>query len=150
MGETPHAVGVLDSYASRTDPAKEIEMPKVSKTSAAQVDERGPGKEWHAELDGYKASFVSVSADVDLTELLRGLPGDRCDCPHWGYVLKGRMWFRFGDREESYEAGDAFHAPGGHTSGADADSDFLVFSPTELISAVEAHMMQRAQQLQST
>jgi hypothetical protein len=124
-------------------------MPKVSKASATHVDQQGPGTEWHDKLDGYKASFVSVTADVDLTALLEGLPDDQCPCPHWGYVVKGRMWFRFGDREEAYEAGDAFYAPAGHTSGADAYSDFLVFSPSEVISDVEAHMRRRAQQLQS-
>ncbi len=32
-----------------------------------------------------------------------------------GYVFKGKMTFRFGDRDETYEAGDAFYAPAGHT-----------------------------------
>jgi hypothetical protein len=36
-------------------------MPKVSKESAANVEEFGPGSEWHEELDGYKASFVAVA-----------------------------------------------------------------------------------------
>ena len=43
--------------------------------------------------------------------MLKGLPGDRCDCPHWGYVFKGRLIWTFGDREEVFEAGDAFYVP---------------------------------------
>ena len=46
--------------------------------------------------------------------LLKGLPDDRCQCPHWGYVVEGQVTFRFADREEVYEAGDAFYAPPGH------------------------------------
>src|SRR5207247_8554421 len=68
---------------------------------------------------------------ADLTELLKGLPGDVCPSPHWGYVLKGRMWWRFPDREESFGPGEAFYVEPGHTSGADAGSEFVVFAPSE-------------------
>ncbi len=107
----------------------------------------GPGTEWAADLDGYSVSIVETSETADLSELLKGLPGDQCPSPHWGYVVKGRTWFRSGDREESFEPGDAFYISPGHTSGADADSEFVVFSPTEIMADVEAHMMQRAKQL---
>lgn len=123
-------------------------MPKMSKASAANVEEFGPGKEWHDDLDGYKASIVEVSEDSDLTPLLQGLPNDQCYCPHCGYVFKGRMWFRSNAGEESYGPGDAFYVRAGHTAGADASSEFLVFSPSEQIAEVEAHMMRRAQELQ--
>jgi quercetin dioxygenase-like cupin family protein len=33
---------------------------------------------------------------------------------HWGYVLKGELTYRYADREETYEAGDAFFGPPGH------------------------------------
>jgi hypothetical protein len=124
-------------------------MPKVSKEGAANVEEFGSGREWHEELDGYKASFVAVGEDADLTPLLEGLPNDQCQCPHWGYVFKGRMWFRSAEGEDSYSPGDAFYVSAGHTSGADADSEFLIFSPSEQISEVEAHMARRAQELQT-
>lgn len=52
--------------------------------------------------------------DVDATPLFKGLPDDRCPCPHWGYVFKGRLTFQCGDREEIFEAGDAFYLEGGH------------------------------------
>jgi hypothetical protein len=125
-------------------------MPKLSKETATHIQEMGPGKAWEEELGGYKASLVTTTADVDLTPLLQGLPNDQCSCPHWGYVFKGQMWWRFGDREEVHKAGDAFYVPSGHTSGAAGGSEFLVFSPSDLIAPVEAHMAQRAQQLQSS
>jgi hypothetical protein len=58
------------------------------------------------------------------------------------------MWWRFGNREESVEDSEAFYAPPGHTSGADAGSEFLVFSPTETMAPIESHMMRRAEELQ--
>ena len=121
-------------------------MPGLSTQDAKQID-MGPGSEASAELGGYKVSYVTVHQDTDLTPLLQGLPDDHCPCPHWGYVIAGRMWFRFGDDEESHGPGDAFFVPGGHTSGADAGSTFVIFSPTEEIAEVESHMMQRAQAL---
>jgi len=123
-------------------------MPSVSKDSAT-ANAAGPGTEWRGELDGYTTSLVEVSADADLTELLKGLPGDACPSPHWGYVIKGRMWWLFGDREEAFGPGDAFYVAPGHTSGADAGSEFVIFSPAEVMAEVEAHMMRRAQELQA-
>ena len=51
----------------------------------------------------------------DLAPVLKGLPDDRCQCPHWGYVLKGRMVVTYGDREEIVNAGDAYYLPPGHS-----------------------------------
>src|SRR5437868_2719780 len=107
-------------------------MPKLSKQSVPG-HEQGPGKEWAGDLGDYRVSLVETTAAADLTPLLQGLPNDQCPCPHWGYVVKGQMWFRFGDREEVYEAGDAYYAPAGHTSGAAAGSEFVVFSPRDLL-----------------
>lgn len=76
-------------------------------------------------------AFERYTADADAAELFRGLPDDRCQCPHWGYVLTGRVVFRFADREETYEAGDAYYAPPGHTPIVFAGTELVEFSPTE-------------------
>jgi hypothetical protein len=88
-------------------------MPKVSRDSAPQRQEAGPVVDLRGELDGYTVSFTSVLEDIDATPLMKGLPDDRCPCPHWGYVLKGKMTARYADRDEVYEAGDAFYSPPG-------------------------------------
>ncbi len=85
----------------------------------------------YGELDGYTVGFESYTADADLAPFMRGLPDDRCQCPHWGYVIKGKIVFRFGDREEVYEAGDAYYAPPGHTPVLYAGTEVVEFSPTE-------------------
>ena len=90
-------------------------MPKVSKESAAAG--RGPRRRSRT---GTRTSTATRSTscrsaqDIDATPLLKGLPDDRCQCPHWGYVIKGRLTFRFADHEEVFEAGDAFYLPPGH------------------------------------
>jgi hypothetical protein len=63
-------------------------------------------------------SFVQFRHDIAATPLMRGLPDDHCQCPHWGYVIKGRMTMGFADREEIYQAGEAYDATPGIPSTA--------------------------------
>ena len=60
----------------------------------------------------------------------RGLSDDRCQCPHWGYVVSGRLIARFADHEEAYDAGDAYYIPAGHTPVVTAGTEVVEFSPT--------------------
>ena len=55
-------------------------MPKVSRESAAQVEDHGPVEDRHEDVDGYTIQFVSFRADIDGTPLMKGLPGDACPC----------------------------------------------------------------------
>ena len=105
-------------------------MPKISKDSAAQGGDHGPVAEWSDQVDGYAVNFVEFREDMDHSPLLKGLPDDRCQCPHWGYVIEGSMTFRYADREEVYEAGDAYYAPPGHIPVIEAGTDIVEFSPT--------------------
>jgi ribosomal protein L16 Arg81 hydroxylase len=41
------------------------------------------------------------------------------------------MTFRFADHEETYEAGDAYYVPPGHTPVHHAGAEIVEFSPTE-------------------
>ena len=56
-----------------------------------------------------------------------------------GYVLKGRQAWRFADREEVFEAGDAFYVEPGHAPTFEAGTEVIQFSPTaEMKATVEA------------
>lgn len=122
-------------------------MPKLSKDSANHQD-HGPVEEWAADLDGYAVDIVSFKEDIDSAPLLKGLPGNRCPCPHWGYVFKGRLTYTFEDREEVLEAGDAFYVPGGHLQRADAGTEYLEFSPAEELRPVAEAILKNMQELQ--
>jgi hypothetical protein len=124
-------------------------MPKVSKETANEAMDHGVVEEWREDIaDGYTVNFVTFRQDIDGTPLLKGLPGDRCHCPHWGYVLKGRLTYRFADHEEVFEAGDAFYLPPGHVPLAEAGSEFVQFSPSDELRVVEATMMKNMQAMQ--
>jgi hypothetical protein len=108
------------------------EMPKVSRETASEAVSL-EGLDVRVEhLDGgYSVCFETHTADADLAELFRGLPGDRCQLPRWGYVLKGMITFRFADAEETYVAGDAYYVPPGHTPVHYAGAEIVEFSPTD-------------------
>ena len=123
-------------------------MPKVSRESA-QVEDHGVVEDRHADLDGYAVSYVTFRDDIDATPLLKGLPEDRCQCPHWGYVVKGRMTMRFGDREEIFEAGDAFYSPPGHVPVShEPGTEIVQFSPSEELRLTAAAMARNMEAMQ--
>lgn len=82
---------------------------------------------------GYTIGFEEYTADMDPAELFRGLPDDRCQCPHWGYVVRGKIVFRYADRDETFTAGQGYYAPPGHTPIVFADSELVEFSPTDAL-----------------
>jgi mannose-6-phosphate isomerase-like protein (cupin superfamily) len=124
-------------------------MPKVSKESAAQVDDHGIVEDRHEDVDGYTLSFVEFRQDIDATPLLKGAPDDRCQCPHWGYVVKGRLTFRYADREEVFEAGDAFYTPPGHVPVKhQPGTEIVMFSPADELKQTDAVMMKNMQAMQ--
>ena len=125
-------------------------MPKVSKESATGGGDFGPVLDLAGDVDGYTVNFVTFREDVDATPLLKGLPDDRCQCPHWGYVIKGRMTWRFGDREEVFEEGDAFYAPPGHVPiSHEPGTEIVQWSPSEELKLTEAAMQKNMQAMQA-
>jgi mannose-6-phosphate isomerase-like protein (cupin superfamily) len=124
------------------------QMPKVSKDSVTEVRDYGVAEDRTGNLDGYTVNFVSIRQDHDLAPMLSGLPGGRCPCPHWGYVLKGRMTVRYADHEEVCETGDAFYMPPGHTPAAEAGTEFIQISPSDQLQEVEAAVVKAMQQMQ--
>jgi hypothetical protein len=106
-------------------------MPKASKETASRVEDMGVMEGRYEELGGYTLAFESFREDADATPLFKGLPDDRCQSPHWGYVISGRVTFRYADRDEVYEAGDAYYAPPGHIPVIEAGTETVEFSPTE-------------------
>lgn len=73
-----------------------------------------------------RVAVVSVAAGTDFGPLLAGLPNNRCQAEHWGYVIKGRL--RITDaknHEELLVGGDFYHLAAGHTGVAEEDTEFI-------------------------
>jgi hypothetical protein len=124
-------------------------MPKVSKESASKGGDYGPVSEQSDDTAGYTANFVQFHEDVDATPLMKGLPDDRCQCPHWGYVISGRVQFRFADHEEMFEAGDAFYLPPGHVPFShEPGTEIVQWSPSEELNRTDEAIMRNMKAMQ--
>ncbi len=121
-------------------------MPKLSKDSAPNIQDAGPAIDRGGDLDETTVDFVTIRQSHSLAPLLRGLPGDSCQCPHWGYLFAGKITVSYADHEETYEAGDAFYMPPGHVPAAEAGTEFIQFSPKEQLAETIAVIMANARQ----
>jgi hypothetical protein len=109
-------------------------MPSVSKVTASEhIAFEGLDVRLESLEGGYTVCFEEHTADADLAGLFRGLTDDRAQLPRWGYVINGRTGFRFADHEETYEAGEAYYVPPGHTPVHYAGAEVVEFSPTDIL-----------------
>jgi hypothetical protein len=93
-------------------------------------------------LGTISAEYFTLEAGVDTTDLFLGLEGDRCQCPHWGFVIQGQITTTdaHGARE-TVTAHDLFYWPPGHNVKVDADAEIVMFSPQHEHSHVINHMI---------
>ena len=74
-------------------------------------------------------ALENFPAGLDTAPLFKGLPDDRCQCPHWGYVIRGQVRVLYADHEETLRAGDAYYLAPGHTTVFEEDTEMVEFSP---------------------
>jgi hypothetical protein len=104
-------------------------VPRVSQGSA-------PRTTWRLPVRGplrrgpYTIGFEEDTDHADLTPFFTGLPDDRCQAGHWGYVLEGKIVYHTKDGDEEFEAGDAYHVGPGHTPEIFPGTKVLGSSPT--------------------
>ena len=124
-------------------------MPKASKETASRREDHGVVFEASEDFDGYTLNFVEFHQDMPGEAMVKGAPNDQCQCPHWGYVITGKVTFRFDDRDEVYEAGDAFYTPPGHIPVKhQPGTEIVMFSPAEELRETEAVLMKNMQAMQ--
>lgn len=98
-------------------------------------------------------TFYKLPAGADARPLLQGLPGHSCHCPHWGYVISGRLRIHTATGAHDVAAGQAFHVEPGHAPEALEDTEMFEVSPTpesrelgEYLRALAAPVQEGAQQ----
>lgn len=99
------------------------------------------------DISGYgtiSGEYFTLASGVDTKPLFQGLEGNLCQCPHWGYVLRGQLTTTDakGDRE-TVKANDLFYWPPGHNVKVDADAEIIMFSPQREHSHVINHMIRK-------
>ena len=86
--------------------------------------------------------YFSLGSGADIAPLLKGLEGDLCQAPHWGYVIEGELIVTYADgSEETTRGGDLFHWPPGHTVRVSQDAELVLFSPQNEHTRVIDHML---------
>lgn len=76
------------------------------------------------DVSGYgkiSGEYFTLASGVDTTPLFQGLEGNLCQCPHWGFVLGGKLTTTDANsKQETVTAGDLFYWPPGHNVRVDA------------------------------
>ncbi len=95
-------------------------------------------------FDQISGEYFTLSAGVDTTPLFQGLAGNSCQCPHWGFVLRGQITTTAANGvRETVNANDLFYWPPGHNVKVDADAEIVMFSPQREHSLVINHMIEK-------
>jgi hypothetical protein len=119
-------------------------MPRTSKAEAPVAMESAVLTSRRVELDDFTVIFETYHIDADGAPAFKGLPDDRCQCPHWGVVVSGELRLRYADGEDTYRAGDAYVARPGHVPVVTEGTEVIEFSPTaklaETLAVVGANM----------
>jgi hypothetical protein len=87
------------------------------------------------EWGGMSLEVGAFNTTADPAPFFVGLPDDRCQCQHWGYVIKGELRFRFADREEIFHAGDVYYVGPGHLPVIGDDTQYVELSPADQMQA---------------
>jgi hypothetical protein len=82
-----------------------------------------------AQWGDMNAAFESFPTGTDTTPIFQGLPDNRCQCPHWGFLMKGRIRVKYADHEEVISAGAAYYLPAGHNVVVEESCELVEFSP---------------------
>ena len=107
MGQTPHdaAFPLLASFATRRR-----RQPRCRRFRGQRDAGRGV-RTGHGRSVSSTATVISPrSVETRQDAPHEGLPDDRCQCPHWGYVVSAVT--RYADREEGIRAATPLHAAG--------------------------------------
>lgn len=57
-----------------------------------------------AEWGDMRVGYETYLSEFNDAKLSKGLPDNRCQCPHWRYLIAGRMIVRHPDHEEVVNA----------------------------------------------
>jgi hypothetical protein len=94
--------------------------------------------------DAISAEYFSLAAGVDTTPLFVGLEGNACQCPHWGFVVRGQITTTDAKGvRETVKANDLFYWPPGHNVKVEADAELIMFSPQREHTHVIDHMREK-------
>jgi hypothetical protein len=104
------------------------DLPVVMQTESVEIR--------RAEVGEMTVVWSRLREGTDFGPTLAHLPDGLCPCPHWGYMLKGKLQMRTSTGDEIYSAGEAFYWAPGHVPVALEECEYVDFSPTEALKRI--------------
>ncbi len=95
------------------------------------------------EVGGMALTFYRFARGTDLHDVMRGLPGDACTCPHWAYVLSGRLRIHTASGPREVSAGQAYYVEPGHVPEVLEETELFEVSPAAELHRVFGHVLHR-------
>nr|WP_228534059.1 hypothetical protein [Nocardia sp. BSTN01] len=96
-----------------------------------------------------EVGFTTVHTPVDCTDIYQNLPGGVCPCPHFGYIISGRLRCTYPGTDIPDEVagpGEVYYFPAGHVLVYDEPTNAIEFNPAsglqQLMNAVERNLAQ--------
>ena len=156
---TPHgqddAIAVTQMHIKRVhniDIAKEDAVKSIKEIGETHlsmgqipVDKFGDYEVRTVQWGNVNVSFEKAVSDMDVTPLLKGLPNDLGQSPHWGFVFKGEFISKYKGHEEHIKAREAYYTASRHTTLVKAGTELLEFSPVRKIEKTFAAIMKNLQ-----
>jgi len=100
----------------------------------------GPGVEIRRkDAGGLALCLIRLQAGLRTDPLFAGLPEDRCQCAHWGYIISGTMRVHGADGARDYAPGEVYFWEPGHNLEAVADAEYLEITRSEHYDELMAH-----------
>lgn len=97
---------------------------------------------------GMTVCYNVLPKGTDFRPLLNGLPNDSCHCPHWGYVISGKLLVKYDDgTEETLTDGDVYYLPNGHTAIVQENFKTIEFSPSKEFKEIITHVGKKMAEL---
>jgi hypothetical protein len=72
-------------------------------------------------------------------ELFAGLPDDRCQCAHWGYILSGTIRVHSADGARDYAAEETYYWASGHNLEVVTDVEYFEISKSDDYDVLMGH-----------
>ncbi|MGV0044938.1 hypothetical protein ACRU13_09285 [Mycobacterium colombiense] len=100
----------------------------------------GGGGRWPAAAESFRSvqwgdmevGFTTVGEPMDCTDIYAHMPGGVCPCPHYGYLIRGRLRCTFPGTDLADEvagAGELYFFPPGHVLIYEEPTTALEFNP---------------------
>ncbi len=128
-----------------------LNMKEVPEVTHVHLDDFPEG-EVLPMIDGWGGMAVDINrapAGTDFSPLLEGLENDKCQVPHWGYIIEGavRIIYENGE-EEVFSEGEAFFMKPGHTAKVEKDLFLVSFSPEDGMHDLSDHLNKKVAEMQ--